>query len=288
MRFFKLLTYPLDFITKYFKALLLILVLFFIFAPSTEKTSNANLARIDLTGPILQSDSFLEKLSTLEKNPNIKGILLVVDSPGGAIAPSVEISEAIKRVSAKKPIVAYAQGSMASGSYLSSVWANYIVANKGSLIGSIGVIINGADIGELLEKIGIKSQNLKAGIYKEAGTFTRKWTQDEEAMLRGLIDEQYFMFVTEVANARGLDINNEKDFAQGRVFSAKNALDVGLVDSVGSIYEAEVALIKISSVQNAIWLKKDKFDLYLEKLIGENISLGIQNGIYYIFSAIRG
>ncbi|MDA3966621.1 MULTISPECIES: signal peptide peptidase SppA [Helicobacter] len=289
MKFFRILLAPLDFIMKYFKALVFLLVLFLIFAPSGESSSKvANLARIDLNGPILRSDTFLEKLALLESNENIKGILLVVDSPGGAIAPSVEISEAIKRVAAKKPVVAYAQGSMASGSYLSSIWASYIVANKGSLIGSIGVIINGANVEELLNKIGIKSQSLKAGIYKEAGTFARAWTKDEESMLKGLVDEQYYMFVSEVATARGLNLSDEKYFAQGRVFSANNALKLRLVDSVGSIYDAEIALMKLANIQNAIWLKKDKIDLYLEKLIGENISLGIERGIYSIFGALKG
>nr|WP_236033142.1 signal peptide peptidase SppA [Helicobacter turcicus] len=250
--------------------------------PKQEKAlGDANVARIDLYGAILQSDTFLQELESLEKNPNLKGILLVIDSPGGAIAPSVEISEAIKRVNAKIPVVAYAQGAMASGSYLAGVWADSIVANRGALLGSIGVIINGVDISELAKKIGITSQTIKAGVYKEAGTPMRSWNKEEEGMLKGLVQEQYLMFVEEVASARRLDIAQEPSFAQGRILSAKSALELGLVDKVGSIYDAQILLFKKANILEPKWLKqeKDKIEMYLEKIFGEQISLGIQNGI---------
>ncbi|EES89734.1 protease IV [Helicobacter canadensis MIT 98-5491] len=268
---------------KYFKALVFLLIVVLIFMPSSsENSSLANVARIDLKGMIIQSDSFLEELSKLENNPNIKGVLLVIDSPGGTIPPSVEISEAVKRMRSKKPIVAYAQGSMASGSYLAGVWADRIIANKGALVGSIGVILNGVDVSELAEKLGIKTQILKAGIYKEAGTFMRPWNQAEEEMLKGLIKEQYEMFVSEVVAARNLEITKEGEFAQGRVFSASNALKLGLVDSISSIYEAQKTLFELAKIQNPIWLQKSEMEMYLEKIIGENIALGIQKGIYGI------
>ncbi|EFR48527.1 signal peptide peptidase SppA [Helicobacter canadensis] len=283
MKITKILLAPLDFIMKYFKALVFLLIVVLIFMPSSsENSSLANVARIDLKGMIIQSDSFLEELSKLENNPNIKGVLLVIDSPGGTIPPSVEISEAVKRMRSKKPIVAYAQGSMASGSYLAGVWADRIIANKGALVGSIGVILNGVDVSELAEKLGIKTQILKAGIYKEAGTFMRPWNQAEEEMLKGLIKEQYEMFVSEVVAARNLEITKEGEFAQGRVFSASNALKLGLVDSISSIYEAQKTLFELAKIQNPIWLQKSEMEMYLEKIIGENIALGIQKGIYGI------
>ena len=283
MKIIRILLAPLDFIMKYFKALVFLLIVFLIFMPSSSGNSSlANVARIDLKGMIIQSDSFLEELSKLENNPNIKGVLLVIDSPGGTIPPSVEISEAVKRIRSKKPIVVYAQGSMASGSYLAGVWADRIIANKGALVGSIGVILNGVDVSELAEKLGIKTQILKAGIYKEAGTFMRPWNKQEEEMLKGLIKEQYEMFVSEVVAARNLEIAKEGDFAQGRVFSASNALKLGLVDSIGSIYEAQKILFELGKIQNPIWLQKSEMEMYLEKIIGENIVLGIQEGIYNI------
>ncbi|MDE5591893.1 MAG: signal peptide peptidase SppA [Helicobacter sp.] len=270
---------------KYFKALVFLLILFLIFAPvADEVQETANVARIDLRGTILESDNFLREFNELEKNTNIKGILLVIDSPGGGIAPSVEISEAIKRVSAIKPIVAYAQGSMASGSYMAGMWANYIIANKGALLGSIGVIFNGVDISELAEKIGIRPQILKAGEYKEAGTFMRPWTKLEEQMLDSLIKEQYQMFVQEVSQARGLKLSNQQDYAQGRILSAANALSLGLIDEVGSIYEAQNKLYTLARVQNPVWLQRDKWDVFIEKVIGEKVALGVELAVYRILS----
>lgn len=282
MKILDFLTKPLDFITKYFKALVFLLAIVLIFMPKDDlPLEDANVARINLYGAILQSDSFLEELKKLEQIPNLKGILLVIDSPGGAIAPSVEISEAIKRINAKTPIIAYAQGVMASGSYLAGVWADSIVANRGALLGSIGVIINGADISELADKLGIKPQTLKAGIYKEAGTFMRPWTKDEETMLKDLVNEQYQMFVEEVATARKIPSQNEPNFAQGRILSAQSALELGLIDKVGNLDDAQNLLFQKAHITNPKWHKeeKDKIDIYLEKIFGDNLALGVQNGI---------
>lgn len=283
MRFFRILLAPLDFIMKYFKALVFLLIVFLIFAPSGEIQKPANLARIDLFGPIMESDTFLLELNKIEKEPKIKGVLLVIDSPGGALSPSVEISEAIKRLKSKMPVIAYAQGSMASGSYMAGMWANTIIANRGALLGSIGVILNGVDISELADKMGIKSQTIKAGIYKEAGTFMREWNTQERQMLESLLEEQYQMFVNDVKEARGAALKNQ-NFAEGRVFSAKSALEIGLIDEVGSLYEAQNQLIKLSGVKEPNWLEKDKIDLYLEKIVGSNLAKGIQKGIESAFS----
>lgn len=283
MRFFRILLAPLDFIMKYFKALVFLLIVFLIFAPSGEIQKPANLARIDLFGPIMESDTFLLELNKIEKEPKIKGVLLVIDSPGGALSPSVEISEAIKRLKSKMPVIAYAQGSMASGSYMAGMWANTIIANRGALLGSIGVILNGVDISELADKMGIKSQSIKAGIYKEAGTFMREWNTQERQMLENLLEEQYQMFVNDVKEARGAALKNQ-NFAEGRVFSAKSALEIGLIDEVGSLYEAQNQLIKLSGVKEPNWLEKDKIDLYLEKIVGSNLAKGIQKGIESAFS----
>ena len=281
---FKVLLAPFDFIMKYFKALVLLLIVFLLFAPNGEVKNDANLARIDLFGPIMESDLFLQELEKIENDENIKGILLVIDSPGGAISPSIEISEAIKRVANKKPLVAYAQGSMASGSYMAGMWANSIIANRGSMLGSIGVILNGMDISEFTQKLGIKTQTLKAGIYKEAGTFMRPWDKNEKTMLENLIKEQYEMFIEDVKEARGLE---NEDFAQGKVFSAKSAQEIGLIDEVGSIYEAQNKLITLSKVKEPIWLQKDKMEIFLEKILGESVSLGIQKGIESVVFALN-
>merc|ERR1711879_953493 len=147
---------------------------------SGEDYEAANLQKIELVGPILNVDKVLIQIADAKKNKNIKGVLLVVNSPGGAVAPSVELAYAIKELASLKPVVAYASGVMASGSYYASIWADKIIANPGAMIGSIGVIFQGTNLEELMKTIGVKTQTVKAGKYKEAGTPTRAWNTYEK------------------------------------------------------------------------------------------------------------
>lgn len=158
--FFKILFSPviaiLDFITKYFKTIVFLTIMYFIFADSneglTDTNSFANLQKIELSGPILDVSKTLEDIEKAKVDKNIKGIMLVVNSPGGAVAPSVELAYAIKELKEIKPVVVYASGVIASGSYYASIWANKIIANPGSMVGSIGVIMQGVNAEELMEK----------------------------------------------------------------------------------------------------------------------------------------
>ncbi len=259
----------LEFISKYFKSLIFLLILYLIFAPAKKVNfEKPNLMDIQLTGPIMNDRKFLKQIDIAMKS-NIKGVLLVVNSPGGAVAPSIEMSLAIKRLREKKPVVAYAKGLMASGSYYASIWADKIIANPGAIIGSIGVIFESPNIEELANKLGIKEQVVKRGKYKQVGTPTRAWKPYEKAELQKMIDSTYNMFVSDVAKARKLDISKQDDFAQAHVFSAKDAIKVGLIDEIGTIYEAKKEIIKLSGVKKVIWRKKDKYEKFLDKVISK-------------------
>jgi len=274
--FFKKLFLPitafLDFIQKYFKALIFLLIIFALFATSKDHAlQKPNLARIELNGPIFDAKEVLKKIDEAG-SANIKGVLLVVNSPGGAVAPSIEISLAIKRLKKKKPVVAYAAGTMASGSYYASIWADKIVANPGSTIGSIGVIFESANIKKLIEKLGIEPQVVKAGKYKEVGTPFREWKDFEKAEIKKVIFDTYNMFVKDVVKARKLDIKDKDKFAQAHIFTAYQAKKVGLIDEVGTIYDAKNLLYGLSGVKNPIWKKEDKFEKFMEKLTNETSS----------------
>lgn len=266
-KIFSPITSTLGFIQNHFKAMIFILILFLLFAPSSEQdlTPN-NLQQINLVGPIIEVSEVLEQIEKAETNSNIKGVLLVVDSPGGAVAPSIEIAYAIKRLRTKKPVVAYAKGTIASGSYYASIWANEIIANPGSMVGSIGVIMQGADLSELMGKIGISTQSVKAGKYKQIGTPDRKWEPFEVNELNKVIQGTYDMFTKDVADARGLDIKSRDQFANAHIFTASQAKDVGLVDSLGVSHNAKMKLILLSGVDNPVWNKEDKFDKIMKKL----------------------
>lgn len=266
----------LDFITKYFKTIVFLTIVYFIFFSTTEDETiakyNANLQKIDLIGQIIDPSKVLEDIERASNDASIKGVLFVIDSPGGAVAPSVEIAYAIKELSMKKPVVAYASGTIASGSYYASIWADKIIANPGSIVGSIGVIMQGFEASKLLENIGISSQTIKAGKYKESGTFTRKWTNDEEQELQGVINSTYNMFISDVADARKLDIKKHTSFADAKIFTANQAKDVGLVDEVATLNFAKYSLIELSKVEKPIWKKEDKFEKFMDKLMSQAIS----------------
>ncbi len=260
-------TLPIGFIQNHFKAMLFLLLLFLLFAPQNENDlTSHNLQEIKLYGTIMNASEIVAQIDAAAKNKAIKGVLLSVDSPGGAVAPSVEIAYAIKRLKAKKPVVAYAQGTMASGSYYSSIWADEIIANPGSMIGSIGVIMEGADLSEVMQKIGIKTQTIQAGKYKKLGTPDRPWKDYEVNELNKVIQGTYDMFTHDVAKARGLDIKKRASFANAHIFTAAQAVQVGLVDKLGVAYDAKRRVEALSGVKKPLWNKEDKFDKLIKKL----------------------
>lgn len=271
----------LDFVTKYFKTIVFLTIVYFLFFSSNDEElmSNnfANLQKIDLIGEIVDPTKVLENIEKAKNDTNIKGVLLFVNSPGGAVAPSIEIALAIKELQELKPVVVYASGTIASGSYYASIWANKIIANPGTIVGSIGVIMQGFDASELLQKVGVQTQTVKAGKYKESGTITRKWTDFEQKELQNLINSTYNMFVLDVATARNLNIKNQQNFADAKVFTAQMAKDVGLVDEVSNITFAKNSLIELSQVEKAVWKKEDKFEKFMDKFLTEAITKIITN-----------
>jgi len=257
---FKTLGNIVKWIGQHFMGMLFLLIAFVVLMPSSStQLSTANLQEIQLTGPIISAESILKEIEEAKKDSNIKGVLLNVNSPGGAVPPSIEIAYAIKELKKHKPVVAYASGIMASGSYYGSIYANKIIANPGAIVGSIGVIMESANIEELMNTLGIKTQIVKQGTYKEAGTPTREWTPQERAELETLTKDTYDLFVHDVANARGLDIKNDKEYADAHIFSAKRAKDVGLIDAIGVISQAKAELIKLAKVTKPSWKEKNKF-----------------------------
>ncbi|ECK7553835.1 signal peptide peptidase SppA [Campylobacter jejuni] len=272
--FFKALGCGIKFINTYFKTFVLLLIIIWILIPSANSSSNlANLERIDLKGEIFDSSAVLEKIINAKNDSNIKGVLFVIDSPGGAFAPSMELALAIKDLKIKKPVLVYASGTMASGSYLTGVGANKILANPASFIGSIGVIMQGADLSGLANKLGIKEQTIQAGEFKSAGTFARAWNENERNFLQGLIDQSYDLFTGFVAKERALDLNKKDQWANARVFLAAKAKELGLIDGLSNYENAKKELEKLANVSNPVWKEEDKIDKFLNRLEGQTSSL---------------
>ncbi|EQA3991848.1 signal peptide peptidase SppA [Campylobacter jejuni] len=272
--FFKALGCGIKFINTYFKTFVLLLIVIWILMPGANSSSNlANLERIDLKGEIFDSSAVLEKIINAKNDSNIKGVLFVIDSPSGAFAPSMELALAIKDLKIKKPVLVYASGTMASGSYLAGVGANKILANPASFIGSIGVIMQGADLSGLANKLGIKEQTIQAGEFKSAGTFARAWNENERNFLQGLIDQSYDLFTGFVAKERALDLNKKDQWANARVFLAAKAKELGLIDGLSNYENAKKELEKLANVSNPVWKEEDKIDKFLNRLEGQASSL---------------
>jgi len=254
-----------NYIQNHFKTVLLLLILILVFG-SQDELKHPNLAVVKIEGEILNVEEILENIEDATKDEKIKGVLLQVDSPGGALAPSIELSMAVKRLAEKKPVVAYAAGSMTSGSYYASIWANHIIANPGAFVGSIGVLFQAPNVAELAKKLGISEQIITAGEYKQMGTFTREWTAKERGALKELIDDAYTLFITDVATARGLNLAKPNEFANAQVFIASKALNVHLIDEIGSINNAKTKVEELANVSHAVWQKPDKMDKWMKKL----------------------
>lgn len=266
-------------IGRHFWGMLFLLIVAMVFMPEKAPSKPANLQEIKLSGPIIDSDAILKEIETAQNDTTIKGVLLDVNSPGGAVPPSIEIAYAIKALREHKPVVAYASGIMASGSYYGSIYANTIIANPGAIIGSIGVIMESADIKELADKIGIKPQVVQQGKYKQAGTPMRAWTTEERAELETLTKDTYTLFVGDVAKARGLDLNNSKAYADAHIFSSKRALSVGLIDAIGVKSDAKKSLQKLAKIEKPVWKERDRLESFMEQFAQKSFSL-IQSALF--------
>ena len=263
-----------DYIQTHFKALLFLLLVGIIVFPFTgEESDMNNLERIELSGPITDTTEVVRALDRAAKSDHIKGVLLVVNSPGGAVPPSLEVAYAVKRLQNEKPVVVYAKGLLASGGYYASIWAKEIIANPGAMVGSIGVIMQGADMQGLMEKVGIRSQVVKAGKYKQTGTPDRPWTPFERAELEKVIDATYAMFVHDVAEARGLDPQKSSEFADAHIFTPAQAKAVGLIDTIGVEYDAQRRVETLSGVETPLWNEEDMFTALLKQVEMEGASM---------------
>ena len=199
--------------------MLFIFVFFVLLANfASSDTSFANLQRIYINGAILDSTKLVDEIYAARDNELIKGVLLDINSPGGAAAASMEIALAIDDLSKKKPVVAYARDYMTSGSYLAASSSSYIIANPISTIGSIGVLVSSADISKALEKLGIKASNLSAGKYKQISNISKPLSKDEQAYIQAHIDKVYMIFADFVAKQRSLDIKDMSTWADARIF----------------------------------------------------------------------
>jgi len=196
------------------------------------------IAVVPVEGVITDSREVVEQLDDFRLNDSVAAVVVRIDSPGGAVAPSQEIYDAVKRLSEKKPVVA-SMGSMgASGGYYAALGADNIIANPGTMTGSIGVIVKFPNLEGLYEKIGYKSEVIKSGPLKGIGASNRALSEEERKLMQDLIKNVYKQFVRDVAAARSMPEETISGLADGRIYTGEQALEAGLIDSLGNFTDA--------------------------------------------------
>ncbi len=197
----------------------------------------------------LDTESIIRTLGEYRDDPSVRAVVLRIDSPGGVVAPTQEIFTAVRRLrEAKKPVVASLGSVAASGGYYVAVSADRIFASPGTLTGSIGVVMQLANVEGLLKKVGVEYVVVKAGAYKDVGNFARAMTVEERRILQNLLDDVYDQFISAVAEGRGLEPQAVRAFAEGRIYSGRQALGLKMVDDLGGLEDAIEAAAKMAGL----------------------------------------
>ena len=195
---------------------------------------------IEINEPIMESKDIIEDLNYFLEEKDIKAIVVRLNTPGGGVAASQEIYNKIKKIvdSKSKPIIASMGGVAASGGYYVALGADTIVANSGSVTGSIGVIMSYPVLQELMQKIGIGQETIKSGEMKDAGSMYRDLNKKERRYFQELIDDLHKQFINVVSLERSLPLSKVQELADGKVYSGQQAFEKGLIDTLGTMEDA--------------------------------------------------
>ena len=237
-------------------------------------TSGDRLAVVELAEPIIDSQDIVRQFKKYRENKAVRALVFRVDSPGGGVSASQEIYEEVRKTrQSGKPVVVSMGSVAASGGYYVSCGASKIVANPGTLTGSIGVIFQFLHFSELMNKIGIDASTFKTGKFKDIGSPFRKTTEEEKKFFDQLLGDVYDQFVTVVATERKLDRKKVLAYADGRVFTGRQALEYGFVDTLGT-YEDAIALAgKLAGIHGKPKVVKEhKLKPFLERLMGQSVT----------------
>lgn len=210
--------------------------------------SNGTVALVELQEPITNSENIVRQLKQYRESNSVAAIVLRIDSPGGSVAPSQEIFEEVKKTKKIKPLVVSMGSVAASGGYYIALGADRIVANPGTVTGSIGVISQFIHYNDLLQKLGITSTTVKSGKLKDAGSPLRPSTKEDIAYFQEMIDDIYDQFVSSVAEERHLNKALVKKLADGRVFTGRRAYELRLIDTLGTYEDAITIAAKLAKI----------------------------------------
>ncbi len=245
---------------------------------------------LEIDGTIDDSRGVLSELKRFKEAPWVKAIVVRIDSPGGAVAPTQEIFDELQKTKKSKPLIASMGGMATSGGYYIATACEKIVANPGTLTGSIGVIMQLNNVEELMKKIGVKGYNIKSGANKDIGSPFQPLSPEGREILQALVDNVHSQFVSAVAKGRGMNEAQVRKLADGRVYSGAQAKELGLVDQFGTLDDAiEFAAKRVGLEENpTVYYSNPEQERWWEKVffaaIGRRLPISQRGWLRYEWS----
>lgn len=231
-----------------FVVLMVISLAFTVLQKNVPLMSKVGLIRVE--GPIMDSKEVVDEIKEYAKDASIRVIVLRIDSPGGGVAASQEIYAEVKKTTARKPVVVSMGSIAASGGYYIACPASTIIANPGTLTGSIGVIMEIPNVEGLMTKIGVKTEVIKSGENKDTGSVFRTMTKEERELLQSVSDNIHEQFIKAVADGRKIKPEDVRKIADGRIFSGEQALANGLVNRLGTLEDAIGEAARLAGIKD--------------------------------------
>ena len=243
--------------------ILLVIVSILLIVMQKSISIGDRIALVRIEGMIADSKDSIEEIKEYVKDPSVKAILLRIDSPGGAVAPAQEIHEEVKKAVAKKQVVVSMGSVAASGGYYIASPATKIIANPGTITGSIGVIMEIPNLEGLMNKIGVKTEVVKSGKHKDLVSTFRGIRKEDREILQGVLDNVHEQFIMAVADGRKMSPADVRKIADGRIFTGEQAIKAGLIDELGNLEDAVQVAAKLSGIKGepVIVSKKEHFSL---------------------------
>jgi protease-4 len=239
-----------------------------------EKVEGNAILKLELDGVIMDGKTFLKDLKKYREVPEIKGVLVHINSPGGVVGPSQEIYSELMRTKEvyKKPVVVSGAGLVASGAFYAAMAADKIVTNPGTLIGSIGVIMEFANLEKLYDWAKIQRFVIKTGAYKDTGAEYRGMREDEKKLLQGLMDDVLLQFKKAIAEGRKMPLEKVSQYADGRIFTGEQAVQLGFADQVGTLTDAEEVIGEMTNLgkKPEIFEPPQEYDSFLQYVMSNH------------------
>jgi protease IV len=227
-----------------------------------------HVSRLSVTGIITEQRRLTEAVAALAGDDSVKALIVSIDSPGGAVAGGEALHDAIARVAAKKPVVAVMGGTAASAGYMIAVPAGRIFAREATLTGSIGVLLETGEISGLLRMLGITDETIKSGPLKNEPSFTKPMSEQGREVLQALVMDLYDQFVGMVADGRHMDVARVRELADGRAYTGRQALKLGLIDEIGGEPEARAWLAQEKGVPASLPVRNVRVGGLRDRLLG--------------------